>query len=119
MHIRLHVFDYLAFKPNIGEIFSPRYRDFEKMTPSPRLSLSSNLVRGLRGHAPGHFRVFRVSLDGLTKKRHCSSSTWFYQVGNVNRFKRFALSLVFSQLFICVCVFLFSWLLLIVTALKL
>lgn len=33
MHIRLHVFDYLAFEPNIAEIFSPRYRDFEKTTP--------------------------------------------------------------------------------------
>lgn len=33
MHIRVHVFDYLAFKLNIGEIVFSRYRDLKKTTP--------------------------------------------------------------------------------------
>ena len=56
MHIRLHVFDYLAFKLNIGEIVFSRCRDLKKNDPlvldAESLSLSSNLVRGLRGLAP-------------------------------------------------------------------
>lgn len=56
MHIRLHVFDYLAFKLNIGEIVFSRYRDLKKNDPlvldAESFSLSSSLVGGLRGLAP-------------------------------------------------------------------
>lgn len=66
MHIRLHFFDYLAFKLNIGEIVFSRYRDLKKNDPlvldAESFSLSSNLVGGLRGLASlSHFLVIFVS----------------------------------------------------------
>ena len=90
MHIRLHLFDYLAFKLNIGEIVFSRYRDFKKSDP-PRRGKSLSFVKFIEGiarshafsHSPGNFRVSRVSVDGLRKKSECSSSTRFYQSGNV------------------------------------
>ena len=65
MHIRLHVFDYLAFKLNIGEIVFSRYRDLKKRPPGFRRGKFLSFVKfgwGIaRSRSLSHFLVIFVS----------------------------------------------------------
>ena len=87
-----------------------RYVRYSKTTPKTAnsLSFSSDLLRGVHArasveqlremrtghfppralcHARGHYRLFRVSLDGLRNKRDCSKSTKSCQIPIFNTYR--------------------------------